>query len=138
MGCVRDMYLIGGTVRLTAQVTLGPVEFASVSGRHSHRVHADIALIGVGGVDAGLGYSTSNLHEARMLCEMMSSTRRVVVLADRSKFGRRTFAQIATLEAAHVVVTDPPADAEVAEALAAAGVTVMTTDEVQPMATTGP
>ena len=115
------MYLIGGTVRLTAQVTLGPVEFASVSGSHSHRVHADIALIGVGGIDAGLGYSTSNLHEARMLCEMMSSTRQVVVLADRSKFGRRTFAQIASLEAAHVVVTDPPVDAEVAEALATAG-----------------
>ena len=125
------MYLIGGTVRLTAQVTLGPVEFAGVSGSHSHRVHADIALIGVGGIAAGLGYSTSNLHEARMLCEMMSSSRQVVVLADRSKFGRRTFAQIAALEAAHVVVTDPPVDGEIAEALASAGVAVMTTDEAR-------
>lgn len=130
--CVRDMYLIGGTVRLTAQVTLGPVEFAGASGSHSHRVHADIALIGVGGVAAGLGYSTSNLQEARMLCEMMSSSRQVVVLADRSKFGRRTFAQIAALEAADIVVTDPPVDAEIAEALATVGVTVMATDEVGP------
>jgi DeoR family transcriptional regulator, fructose operon transcriptional repressor len=132
--CVRDMYLIGGTVRLTAQVTLGPVEFGGVSGSHSHRIHADIALIGVGGIAAGLGYSTSNLHEARMLCEMMDSSRQVVVLADRSKFGRRTFAQIAAFEAADIVVTDPPVDAEIAEALAAAEVTVMTTDKARPIA----
>jgi len=129
--CARDVYLIGGTVRLTAQVTLGPVEFAGASGSSSHRIHADIALVSVGGVAPGMGYSTSNLQEARMLCEMMSSSRQVVVLADRSKFGTRTFAQIAPLDAADIVVTDPPVDAEVAEALAMAGVTVMATGDGQ-------
>jgi DeoR family transcriptional regulator, fructose operon transcriptional repressor len=127
--CARDVYLIGGTVRPSAQVTLGPVEFAGANGSHSHRIHADIALISVGGVAADLGYSTSNLQEARMLCEMMSSSRQVAVLADRSKFGKRTFAQIAALDAADIVVTDGPVDPELAEALATAGVAVMAVGE---------
>jgi len=123
--CVRDVYLLGGTVRMTSQVTLGPVEFAGTSGSRSHRIHADVALISVGGVAAGLGYSTSNLQEARMMFEMMQSSRQVVVLADHSKFARSTFAQVADLEVADILVTDRAPDDETAEALAAAEVRVL-------------
>jgi DeoR/GlpR family transcriptional regulator of sugar metabolism len=123
--CMRDVYLLGGTVRLTSQVTIGPVEFAGTSGNRSHRIHADVALISVGGVAAGLGYSTSNLQEARMMFEMMQSSRRVVVLADHSKFDRSTFAQVADLDVADVLVTDAPPDGRMAEALAAAEVQVI-------------
>jgi DeoR/GlpR family transcriptional regulator of sugar metabolism len=122
--CTRDVYLLGGTVRLTSQVTLGPVEFAGTSGSRSHRIHADIALISVGGVAAGLGYSTSNLQEARMMYEMMQSSRQVVVLADHSKFGRNAFAQVADLEAADILITDAPVEERIAEVLATAEVDV--------------
>jgi DeoR family fructose operon transcriptional repressor len=123
--CARDVYLLGGTVRLTSQVTLGPVEFAGTSGSRSHRIHADIALISVGGVAAGLGYSTSNLQEARMMFEMMQSSRQVVVLADHSKFGRNAFAQVADLEVADILITDAPVEERMAEVLASAEVDVM-------------
>jgi DeoR family fructose operon transcriptional repressor len=123
--CARDVYLLGGTVRLTSQVTLGPVEFAGTSGSRSHRIHADIALISVGGVAAGLGYSTSNLQEARMMFEMMQSSRQVVVLADHTKFGRNAFAQVADLEVADILVTDEPLEERIAEVLASAEVDVV-------------
>jgi DeoR family transcriptional regulator, fructose operon transcriptional repressor len=123
--CARDVYLLGGTVRLRSQVTLGPVEFAGTIGSRSHRIHADIALISVGGVAAGLGYSTSNLSEARMMFEMMQSSRKVVVLADHSKFGRSTFAQVADLDVADVLITDAPVEERMAEALATAEVEVV-------------
>ncbi|GAB3253428.1 DeoR/GlpR family DNA-binding transcription regulator [Nocardioides dilutus] len=127
--CVRDVYLLGGTVRLTSQVTLGPVEFAGTMGSRSHRIHADIALIAVGGVAAGLGYSTSNLQEARMMFEMMQSSRQVVVLADHSKFDRSTFAQVGDLEVADILVTDVAPDDQMAEALATAEVRVIVAGE---------
>jgi DeoR family fructose operon transcriptional repressor len=130
--CVRDVYLLGGTVRLTSQVTLGPVEFAGTMGSRSHRIHADIALIAVGGIAAGLGYSTSNLQEARMMFEMMQSSRQVVVLADHSKFDRSTFAQVGDLDVADILVTDVPPDAPMAEALATAEVRVIVAGEPAP------
>jgi DeoR family glycerol-3-phosphate regulon repressor/DeoR family fructose operon transcriptional repressor len=127
--CARDVYLLGGTVRLTSQVTIGPVEFAGTSGSRSHRIYADVALIGVGGIAAGLGYSTSNLQEARMMFEMMQSSRQVVVLADHSKFDRSTFAQVADLDVADILVTDAPPEERTAEALAAADVQVIVASE---------
>lgn len=126
--CARDVYLLGGTVRLTSQVTLGPVEFAGTSGSRSHRIHADIALISVGGVASSMGYSTSNLQEARMMFEMMQSSRQVVVLADHSKFGRNAFAQVADLDVADVLITDAPLEERMTEVLATAEVKVMVTD----------
>jgi DeoR family fructose operon transcriptional repressor len=130
--CVRDVYLLGGTVRLTSQVTLGPVEFAGTMGSRSHRIHADIALIAVGGIAGGLGYSTSNLQEARMMFEMMQSSRQVVVLADHSKFDRSTFAQVGDLDVADILVTDAPPDAQMAEALATAEVRVIVAGDPAP------
>lgn len=127
--CARDVYLLGGNVRAGSQGTVGPVEFPGTGGSHSHRIRADIALISVGGVVEEMGYSTSNLHEARMMLEMMGSSRLVVVLADSSKFGRSTFAQVAELSAADVLVTDAPVAERMAEALATAQVTLMVADE---------
>ncbi|CAN5394540.1 DeoR/GlpR family DNA-binding transcription regulator [soil metagenome] len=127
--CARDVYVLGGSVRAGSQGTVGPVEFPGTNGNHSHRIRADIALISVGGVVAEMGFSTSSLQEARMMFEMMGSSRRVVVLADSSKFGRSTFAQVAELSAADVLVTDAPVPERIAEALATAQVTVMVAGE---------
>lgn len=127
--CARDVYLLGGNVRVGSQVTVGPVEFPGTDGGRSHRIQADIALISVGGVAAEMGYSTSNLHEARMMLEMMRASRRVVVLADSSKLGRSSFAQVAELEAADVLVTNEPVAERLAELLAAAQVTVLVAGE---------
>jgi DeoR family fructose operon transcriptional repressor len=56
---------------------------------------------------------------------MMQSSRRVVVLADHSKFDRSTFAQVADLDVADILITDALPDGRMAEALATAEVQVI-------------
>lgn len=109
---VRDIYMLGGMVRLEAQVTLGAVGFAGAGS-----ISADTAVIGVGGVSRA-GIFTSMLAEAEMIAAMLAAAHRVVVLADASKIGRPAFAQIAPLDRVHVLVTDaePPEDLGLAEA----------------------
>jgi DeoR family fructose operon transcriptional repressor len=123
--CVRELYLIGGHCRLSSLVTIGPVEFPGTEGHASHAVTADIAIIGVGGISAGLGLSTTNLHEARMMREMIDAAEQVLVVADASKFGRNTFVQIAPLDLVDAVITDREPPAELAAALRESDVKVI-------------
>ncbi|MFH5824260.1 DeoR/GlpR family DNA-binding transcription regulator [Georgenia sp. AZ-5] len=109
---VRDLYIFGGTVRISAQATVGPVVFRNgVSGAEVD-VQCDLALIAVGAASVSGGYSTSNLAEAAMMFEMMERASRVAVLVDSSKFSKRLFAQVADLSRADYLVTDqePPTD----------------------------
>jgi DeoR/GlpR family transcriptional regulator of sugar metabolism len=126
---VRDLYLFGGTVRVGAQATVGPVVFANSLNGNEVDIQCDLALIGVGAVAAGAGYSTSNLGEAAMMREMMDRATHVAVLADSSKFGRRLFAQIADLGGADYLVTDATPPAELAKALHDNGVEILTDDK---------
>jgi DeoR/GlpR family transcriptional regulator of sugar metabolism len=121
---VRDVYVLGGTCRLTSNVTVGPVAFPGTEG-----ISADVAVIGVGGVSAKAGLSTTNLQEAHMMAQMIESAQRTMIVADSSKFGRNAFAHIARLEAAATLITDGKPDAELSEALASAGVDVVIADQ---------
>jgi DeoR family fructose operon transcriptional repressor len=95
-------------------------------------IRCDFALIAVGAVSHDSGFSTSNLGEAAMMSEMMACAAEVVVLADSTKFGRRLFAQVAELGRADRLVTDAAPPEDLAEALRAAGVEVLTPQNVRP------
>lgn len=123
--CFRGLYVFGGAVHIADQKTIGPVSFHSSTGNHDLDVQCDLALLGVGAVSAETGYSTSNLEEATMMSEMMARASRVAILADSSKFGRRLFAQIASLGRADYFVTDAEPPAELAGALRDSGVEVL-------------
>ncbi|MCL5743658.1 MAG: DeoR/GlpR transcriptional regulator, partial [Acidobacteria bacterium] len=63
--------------------------------------------------DVHYGPTTPNLLEAKVNREMIKISRRTVLVADSSKFGRRSLSQIAPLAAIHEVITDskiPKAD----------------------------
>ena len=122
---LRDLYVFGGAVRTIAQTTAGPVSFQLTAGGDQLEVQADLAIIAVGAVST-TGYSTSNLGDAAMMAEMMAHASKVAIIADSTKLGRRLFAQIAELGRADWFVTDAPPDAELAAALAAAEVQVLT------------
>jgi DeoR/GlpR family transcriptional regulator of sugar metabolism len=116
---VRDVYLIGGSCRVASNVTIGPVTFPGTEG-----ISADVAVIGVGGVAARAGFTTSSLQEAQMMAEMIQSAQRTLVVADSSKFGRSAFAHIVRLDAAAMLVTDRMPDGELLEALTTAEVEI--------------
>jgi DeoR family fructose operon transcriptional repressor len=122
---IRDLYVFGGAVRTITQATTGPVAFTMTAGGAEVDIQCDLALIAVGAV-APSGYSTSNLGDAAMMADMMQRAQHTAILADSSKMGRRLFAQVATLERADYLVTDTPPAPELADALAQAGVQVLT------------
>jgi DeoR family fructose operon transcriptional repressor len=122
---LRDLYVFGGTVRVAAQATVGPVAFPVIPEGGDVLVRCDFALVCVGAVSPEMGYSTSNLGEAAMMREMMARATQVVVMADSTKFGRRLFAQVAELGRADWFVTDAAPPEDLAEALRAAGVEVV-------------
>lgn len=121
----RDLYVFGGHVRTSGQVTVGPIAFASAISGVENDIHADLAIIAVGAFDPD-GYSTSNLDEAAMLTQMAERARRVAVLADSSKSDKRLFASIGPLEMADYLITDTEPDAPLLEALTAAHVRILT------------
>lgn len=123
----RDLYVFGGHVRVSGLVTIGPVSFASSISGVDNGIHVDLALIGVGAVDAE-GLSTSNLDEAAMLGQMAVRARRVAILADSTKLGKRLFASIGPLSVADYLVTNEQPPADLAQALKAADVQVLTPD----------
>lgn len=118
--CVRDVYLLGGVCRLGSNVTVGPVAFPGMPG-----VSADVAVIGVGGISARTGLSTTSLPEAQMMAQMLDSAHRTIVVADSSKFGRSAFAHIAGMEVIDTLVTDADPPDDVASELAAKDVEVV-------------
>jgi len=118
-GAVRDLYLLGGQVRNESQVTLGPLAFAGTGS-----IHADTAVIGVGGISPA-GLSTTLLAEASMIAAMIAASRRALIVADASKFDHNAFAHIAPLGPKQTLLTDSAPPPELAQALAEAGVDVI-------------
>lgn len=129
----RDLYVFGGGVRASAQATVGPLSFRMAPSGAELDIRSDLALVAVGAVHPESGYSTSNLAEAAMMGEMMDRAARVAVLADSSKLGRRLFAQVAALGRADYLVTDAAPPPDLAAALDAAGVQVLTPDTPRPV-----
>jgi DeoR/GlpR family transcriptional regulator of sugar metabolism len=119
-GVIRHCYLIGGRYEPDSMVTIGPVGFAGATG-----ISADVAVIGVGGVDTRAGLSTTSLDEAGLIREMIDSASTVIVVADSSKFWRRSFAHICPLAAVATLVTDAAPDPELTEALIEADVEII-------------
>jgi DeoR family transcriptional regulator, fructose operon transcriptional repressor len=116
---IRDVYVMGGQFRPEAQVTIGPVLASGI------QISVDTAVMGVGGITAREGFTTTVLEEASMIAAMMGAARRTIVLADSSKLGKHSFAQIAGLSAMQILVTDAEPREELNSALKEAGVQVV-------------
>jgi DeoR/GlpR family transcriptional regulator of sugar metabolism len=63
------------------------------------------------------GFSVDNLEEALVTKEMMRLSRRTILVADASKFGRTALALVAHLRAAQILVTDAVPSGSLAKAL---------------------
>ncbi|ALO65709.1 D-beta-D-heptose 1-phosphate adenosyltransferase [Arthrobacter alpinus] len=112
--------IVGGRVRgLTSAV---------VGARATEQLGAlrpDIAFIGTNGLHTDFGLSTPDPVEAATKTAMVRAARQVIVLADASKLGTETLVRFATLEEIDTLVTTAEPSAELAAALAAAGVEVV-------------
>ncbi|WP_394250877.1 DeoR/GlpR family DNA-binding transcription regulator [Arthrobacter pityocampae] len=112
--------LVGGRVRALTSAAVGSSTVALFS-----RLRADIAFIGANGLAAGFGLSTPDLDEAAVKTAIVRSARRVVLLADSSKFDEETLTSFAYLEDIDALITDRPPEGPLARALSDADVEVI-------------
>lgn len=74
-------------------------------------VSADLLILGIGGVTAA-GISDSNSLNVESIRAMIRSARKVIVVADRSKFGHDSMIHVATLGDIDQIVSDNGLDPE--------------------------
>ncbi|MFI2642350.1 DeoR/GlpR family DNA-binding transcription regulator [Streptomyces sp. NPDC018610] len=112
---VATVVLTGG-VRTPSDSLVGPVADQAIAA-----LHFDVLFLGVHGISAEAGLSTPNLAEAETNRRLVQSARRVVVVADHTKWGVVGLSSFASLERIDTLVTDaglpPEARAEISEHL---------------------
>ena len=114
------LIMIGGILRQMSYSLCGPP--AEQTLRH---VHADRLFLGVDGLDPDIGYMTPDVLEAQLNAIMIQVSREVVVVADSSKFQRRSLSVIGPIDAAHKIITDGGVSPEMVAAMRARNVEVI-------------
>ncbi|GAA0497936.1 DeoR/GlpR family DNA-binding transcription regulator [Streptomyces stramineus] len=108
--------VLTGGVRTPSDTLVGPVADAAI-----RSLHFDVLFIGVHGISMEAGLSTPNLAEAETNRHFVRSARRVVVLADHTKWGTVGLSSFASLDEVDTLVTDAglpvSARAQIAERL---------------------
>jgi DeoR/GlpR family transcriptional regulator of sugar metabolism len=95
------MVVLTGGVRTPSDSLVGPVADQAI-----RSLHFDVLFLGVHGISAEAGLSTPNLGEAETNRWLVGSARRVVVVADHTKWGTVGLSSFATLDQVDVLVTD--------------------------------
>lgn len=119
--CVKvrnsKVVLLGGEVNLDELVMTG-VHTADTLQSYI----ADTFFMGVGGISTNLGLTDYDMEEIQVKKHMMKRARKVVVLADHSKFERVAPRWICDLDAVQTIVTDGEVMDEQRRAIENAGV----------------
>lgn len=114
-----ELILTGGKLRNETLAMVGPV-----AERMLDMVRVDKVFLAINGLDAENGLTTPSMLEAEMKRKMIRAGKRVVLLADHSKFGRIAFARVADLSQIHHLITDAGIPAQALPELEEAGIEV--------------
>jgi DeoR/GlpR family transcriptional regulator of sugar metabolism len=106
--------ILTGGVRTPSDALVGPFAVAAL-----RTIHVDLVFMGVHGMDPHSGFTTPNVLEADTDRALVGSGRRLVVVADHSKWGVIGISSIARLDEADVLVTDDGLGQEARELLQA-------------------
>ncbi len=96
---------IGGSYRKEAGSFIGPIALEALRG-----LHIETCFIGTTGLSAAGIFTSQNVIEADLKGRVLGISRRRVVLADASKFGRDAFAVFARHRDVNILITDAMAD----------------------------
>lgn len=111
-----QVFIVGGTVR---------GESASISGHFTEEMFeqfsADKLFLSGAGCDLEFGVSGANLEETMVNRAMMRIAREIILVADASKFSKRSMSRIAPFSEIDTVITNTSLDEEVQQKLRAIG-----------------
>lgn len=99
-----NVILTGGE-RTPSDALVGPIAVSSL-----HQLHLDVLFLGIHGADEWAGLTTPNMLEAETNRAFISAARRLVVLADNTKWGMVGISTTAQLDAVDVFITDNKLD----------------------------
>jgi len=107
-----QVVVLTGGVRTPSDALAGPV-----ANRMLAETHVDTLILGVHGIDLEAGLTTPNLQEAQTNRALIKSARRLVVVADHTKWGVVGLSTIATLSQIDILVTDAELDHDARRAI---------------------
>jgi DeoR family transcriptional regulator of aga operon len=112
-----DVIQLGGVVSHVSQ---------SVMGRYAEEILSTCScsklFLGVDGIDLDYGFTTTEMREAELDRMMMKASQKTILLADSSKFHRRGFSKIGTMEDIDLIITDSNIPDKVAQRLEELGI----------------
>ncbi|NNG34254.1 DeoR/GlpR family DNA-binding transcription regulator [Nakamurella aerolata] len=114
------LVVTGGVARPNSYELIGPLAEPGLA-----KLHLDFVVLGVDGVDTRIGATADHEGEAAVTTAMVAQASTVLVVADSSKLGRRSFARICPVDDIDILVTDTDAPAERVAEFADAGVRVI-------------
>ncbi|AEN08421.1 MULTISPECIES: DeoR/GlpR family DNA-binding transcription regulator [unclassified Streptomyces] len=100
--------VLTGGIRTPSDSLVGPVADRAIGS-----LHFDVLFLGVHGISVEAGLSTPNLAEAETNRRLVGAARRVVVVADHTKWGTVGLSSFATLDEVDTFVTDASLSDEV-------------------------
>jgi DeoR family transcriptional regulator of aga operon len=115
-----NVIIPGGYLRKNSLSLVGPQAEKSL-----RNFNVDKAFLGVDGFDTKHGIYTPNVEEARLNEIMIEISKEVILLADSSKFNKRSFAFICSIDEIDKVITDSGIKADDKKRLLDAGIDVI-------------
>jgi DeoR/GlpR family transcriptional regulator of sugar metabolism len=100
-GQPQHSVVLTGGIRTPSDALVGPLAVNALS-----TLHLDLVFMGAHGMDERSGFTTPNLMEAETNRAFVRAARRLVVVADHTKWGVIGLSAFATAEEADVLVTD--------------------------------
>jgi len=114
-----ELTLTGGFLYPRLEIMLGPLCENMLAG-----VTADALIMGIGGVTES-GFSNNNTLLVGSERRMIDASRKVIIVADHTKFGKAAMVHLAQLDAANIVVSDADLAPEHQQMLKSRGIQVL-------------
>ena len=96
-----EIMQLGGMIRKSS---------ASVMGAYSEGILKDFfcnkLFLGVDGIDLEFGLTTTNMMEAQLNRQMISVSQKTILLTDSTKFGKRGFGKVCSIDEIDHIITD--------------------------------
>lgn len=115
-----SIFMPGGSLRKRSLSLIGVL-----ADENFEKFYCDKLFLGADGFDTNHGLSTANSEEAHLNQVMIKMAKKVIVVADSSKFGKRRFAFIGPVSDVDVVITDSKINEEDRNRLEKSGIEVI-------------
>ena len=116
----NKIILTGGEMEGNSLALVGPLADKTLQS-----LMVDKLFMGIDGIDFESGLTAASIAEARTISEMMSVSRQTILLADSSKFGRKSLAVVDKVSAVDKIITDTELGARDVQRLEESGIEVI-------------